>query len=220
MDKNEQTKNKPYKCISEDNIWKIVSPNSTVKILDPVNGKETIKTKQNLYLVNPPFKTLFDGRYCAVSGYFFAFVDGKYSVLANKRGNGTPDYQGYWCCPCGYLERNEDSIDGIRRETLEECGISIPREKIQIIYVETEPSECNNGNVTIRHTAFLGKQEQSTVVFDRTFGGEVDEVADVRWIPVDEIDKYDWAFNHGKTLKKMIPNKWKLRYLKFITKNA
>ena len=61
-------------------------------------------------------RILYDGRYCAVSGFIFAIVDGKYSVLANKRGEGTPDYQGCWNCPCGFLERNEDSKTGIARE--------------------------------------------------------------------------------------------------------
>ena len=38
-------------------------------------------------------KTVFSGRFCAVSGFIYAIVDGKYSILVNLRGPGTPDYQ-------------------------------------------------------------------------------------------------------------------------------
>lgn len=39
-------------------------------------------------------KTLWSGRYCAVSAFIFCkFPDG-WKVLANQRGKGTPDFQG------------------------------------------------------------------------------------------------------------------------------
>jgi ADP-ribose pyrophosphatase YjhB (NUDIX family) len=158
-------------------------------------------------------RTLYDGRYCAVSGFFFAIVEGKYSVLANLRGSGTPDYQDCWCCPCGFLERGEDAKGGIIRETKEECMIDIPRDKIREVHTETDPEICNNGNVTIRHTGFLGKQNQIFLdtpldEWDAGLGGEKNEVADIRWIPVDDIGKYRWAFNHLQTIRQYAPPLW------------
>jgi ADP-ribose pyrophosphatase YjhB (NUDIX family) len=147
-------------------------------------------------------RTLYDGRYCAVSGFFFAVVDGKYSVLAEKRGEGTPDFQGMWCCPCGFLEGDENAKEGIKRETYEECGIEIEYDKIRFVEAETEPALCNNGNVTLRHTGFLGKQakiERELWTEDR--GGEKKEVAEVAWIPLTHVDRYEWAFGHAEVIK-------------------
>ena len=68
--------------------------------------------------------TLWSGRYCAVTGivmrYIYNPVLGKNDVyvLANLRGPGTPDYQGYWNMPCGFLERNESGEQGVAREIL------------------------------------------------------------------------------------------------------
>ncbi len=151
-------------------------------------------------------KTVFSGRFCAVSGFIYAIVDGKYSILANLRGPGTPDYQGCWNAVCGFLECFENSKEGIQRELFEECGFIVDTDDLNVIYVETEPEECNNGNVSIRHYAFLGKIIPH---YYKKEGGEENEVDSVKWIPVKDIDKYKWAFNHIKTTKLYAPVWWK-----------
>lgn len=40
-------------------------------------------------------KTLWSGRYCAVAAFAFCKIKGEWCVLANQRGEGTPDFQGY-----------------------------------------------------------------------------------------------------------------------------
>ena len=165
------------------------------------NPGEVEKTGEGWTVRENQVRTLYDGRYCAVSGFFYAIVDGHYSVLAEKRGEGTPDYQGYWCCPCGFLERDENGVEGIRRETYEETGVEIEYDKIRFVEAETEPILCNNGNVTLRHTGFLGKQKQVMVV-NKDLGGEKDEVAEIAWIPLSRVDNYKWAFGHGEVIKK------------------
>lgn len=186
-------KNFPYKAWLPENV----TPTSSVDEVYTCKG-------------NP--KTVFSGRFCAVSGFVYAIVDGKYSILANLRGPGTPDYQGCWNAVCGFLERYENSKEGIAREMLEECGFQIDTDDLKIIHVETDPAECNNGNVTIRHTAFLGKIIPHYVVKE---GGEENEVDSVKWIPVDEFDNYKWAFNHAKTTKLYAPKKWKRWLIEF-----
>lgn len=173
------SKNKPYLAFEQEKARKVGD--------DWLVGEEHVRT-------------LYNGRYCAVSGFFYAVVDGKYSVLAEKRGKGTPDFQGYWCCPCGFLEGDENSREGIKRETREECGVSVPYHKIKVVDVETEPEECNNGNVTIRHTAFLGKKKNDDWL--ELIGGEKDEVEEIKWIPISEIQNYLWAFNHESIIKR------------------
>ena len=160
-------------------------------------------------------KTVFSGRFCAVCGFIYAIVDGKYSILANLRGEGTPDYQGCWNAPCGFLECFETSKEGIQREILEECGFYVDNKDLKVIYVETDPQECNNGNVSIRHIAFLGKIIPHYV---KREGGEENEVDSIKWIPIDEIDNYKWAFNHRKTVELYAPKKWKRRLIEFYYK--
>ena len=186
-------KNFPYKAWLPENV----TPTSSVDEVDTCKGKP---------------KTVFSGRFCAVSGFVYAIVDGKYSILANLRGPGTPDYQGCWNAVCGFLERYENSKEGIAREMLEECGFQIDTDDLKIIHVETDPAECNNGNVTIRHTAFLGKIIPHYVTKE---GGEENEVDSVKWIPVDDFDNYKWAFNHAKTTKLYAPKKWKRWLIEF-----
>jgi len=175
---------------------------------------EARKEGENWIIPKDKVRVLYDGRYCAISGFFYAVVEGKYSVLAEKRGKGTPDYQGYWCCPCGFLEGDEDSWEGIQRETREECGVDIPIKKIRQVEVETEPILCNNGNVTIRHTAFLGRRRSEWLEIEGA-GGEKDEVDEIAWIPVSRIDEYKWAFNHGTIIKKYASPRWMQRILEF-----
>ena len=174
-------------------------------------------TNATIYTCKGKPKTVFSGRFCAVSGFIYAIVDGKYSVLVNLRGPGTPDYQGCWNAVCGFLERYENSKEGIAREMLEECGFQIDTDDLKVIHVETEPEECNNGNVTIRHTAFLGKIIPHYVERDG-LGGEENEVDSVKWIPLDEIDNYKWAFNHRKIVELYAPKKWKRKFMEFYYK--
>jgi len=172
---------------------------------------EVASTPQYICIDKP--KIVYSGRFVAVSGFIFAIVNGKYSVLANLRGPGTPDYQGCWNAVCGFLERYENSKEGIAREILEECGFQIDLDDLEVVEVETDPRECNNGNVTIRHTAFLGKIIPHYVTKE---GGEENEVDGVKWIPIDEIDNYKWAFNHRKTIELYAPKKWKRKLIEFI----
>lgn len=186
-------KNFPYKAWLPENVV----PTSSVDEVYTCKGKP---------------KTVFSGRFCAVSGFVYAIVDGKYSILANLRGPGTPDYQDCWNAPCGFLERYENSKEGIAREILEECGFQIDTNDLKIVYVETEPELCNKGNVSIRHIAFLGK---ITPHYVERKGGEENEVDFVKWIPIDEIDNYAWAFNHRNVIKKYAPNKTKRKLIEF-----
>jgi len=187
--------------------WKAWLP-ADVEPIYPANDDAPILN----YKCHGQPKTVFSGRFVAVSGFIFAIVDGKYSILANLRGEGTPDYQGCWNAVCGFLECFENSKEGIQREIFEECGFIINTDDLKVVHVETEPEECNNGNVTIRHRAFLGKIIPQYVTKE---GGEENEVDSVKWIPIDEIDNYKWAFNHRKTIELYAPTKWKRKLIEF-----
>ena len=199
----------------KNQVHKAWVESDTVVYSNGVEGIDEYSTEFTTYLCKGKPKFIYDGRFCAVSGFIFAIVNGKYSVLANKRGSGTPDYQGYWNCPCGYLERYENSKEGIAREMLEECGFQIDLDDLNVITTETDPAQSNHGNVTIRHGAFLGKIIPHYIMNN---DGEENEVDDVRWIPIDDIDKYNWAFNHYEIIKKYAPCKADRKLMEFFYK--
>lgn len=165
--------------------------------------KENAKFENGNWII-PETKTriLYDGRYCAVAGFVFAIIDGKYSVLANVRGPGCPDFCGFWNCPCGYLERDEDGEEGIRRELREETGVFISPGILKFTEAQTDPWTSNNGNVTLRYVVRnLGFHKSTNFKFSQN-GGEEGEVSKVAWIPVSDVNSYNWAFGHGELIRK------------------
>ena len=152
--------------------------------------------------------TLWSGRYCAVSAFVFLKHNGTWYILVNKRGKGTPDFQGMWNAPCGYLEADESAQEGCSREVYEETGLYINPDRFKLVHVETEPELCNHGNVTLRHVAVLVDEDldpnnniEDPENISKLEGGEVDEVSEIKWIPMKDIDNYQWAFNHRLTIK-------------------
>ena len=78
------------------------------------------------------FETIIDGksywisRSLTVVGFVFGKnKDGKWCVLANKRGVGCPSNHHKWNCPCGYLDYGEDLKMAVSREVFEETGVKI-----------------------------------------------------------------------------------------------
>lgn len=139
-------------------------------------------------------KTLWSGRYCAVAAFVFRRIEGIWAVLANKRGSGTPDYQGCWNAVCGFLEADEDAKHGCSREIFEETGYVIKPEKFLEVYTHTNPLTSNNANVTLRHLAIIFESEIKHKI---AVGGEENEVDEVKWIPIQQIFNYTWAFDHA-----------------------
>lgn len=157
--------------------------------------------------------TLWSGRYCAVAAFVFCKLKGEWCVLANQRGRGTPDYQGYWNCVCGYLEADENAEEGCAREVYEETGVKIKPSKFTLASVQTEPSRCEHGNVTLRYFAILKERLDDVSVSKSAVlagNGEKDEVEAIGWIPLKDVDNYDWAFNHKQILKEIFKSRVRL----------
>lgn len=154
-------------------------------------------------LRNFPFKwkgkEYWYSRSVAVTGIVLAKNNNdEWCVLANKRGKGTPDFQGYWNIPCGYLDFNETSKQAVSREIHEECGVLIPHESFELYGIEDSPL-ANLQNVTIR---YITKLEHKCEEFSfSNENSEINEVDSIKWIPLNEIDNYKWAFNHLNLLK-------------------
>lgn len=120
-------------------------------------------------------------RSCAVAMFLFSRDKfGNLCILANKRGTGTPDFQGYWNCPCGYIDFDETGEDAVCREIMEETGYVITPEVPKFVEVETSP-KANKQNITLRYTALVPYKLLSQV---KPIGGEDNEVEEVKWIDI------------------------------------
>lgn len=154
-------------------------------------------------------KTLWYSRSCAVSAFIFCKnPKDEWCVLANQRGKGAADYHHKWNCPCGYIDWDETAEEAAAREVQEETSIiNIPLEEFKLHKLISSPSE-NRQNITAR---FFVKLEGDGVTTEASMlipcieanAGEKDEVEAVAWIPVSEINNYEWAFNHKEAIEEV-----------------
>lgn len=121
----------------------------------------------------------------------------KVFVLANKRGKGTPDFQGLWNVPCGYVDFDETLTEACAREVKEETGYDFNPDLFNIFGINDNPEE-NRQNITAR---FFAMVESDDMPAQEVLDGEDDEVEEVKWILLEEINNYKWAFNHDRVIK-------------------
>lgn len=154
------------------------------------------------------FSTIIDGkeywisRSVAVLAIVLCKIHGKWHVLANQRGKGTPDFHGYWNMPCGYLDYGETCKQAAVREVWEECGVKLSLDRVYFCSYNDNPSEARQ-NVTLRFISTLDERKDKVSVGTgvNNRGGEVDEVEAISWIPISEVDSQKWAFGHETIIK-------------------
>lgn len=148
-------------------------------------------------------KQAFIGWYSrSVATCLFVFCkneDGSWCVLASERGEEAADFQGYWNCPCGYLDFDETTAACARRECYEETGVELDINNIHFISFEDDPVTANRQNVTFRFYTFIYDKNTTDFKFSKE-NNEGKEVGRIQWIPVEEIHNYKWAFNHEKRI--------------------
>lgn len=161
---------------------------------------------------NFPFEhngeTLWYSRSVVVSCYTFARnQEGEWCALVNKRGPGLPNNVGLWNTVTGYLDFYESNIDAVRRETKEETGVDLPEECISLSY--TRVNKEGDQNVVFGHVCFL--PETTDKYPTSTEFCEPGEVEEVRWMPISEVDKYEWANHHNVNIKKLFDDTLRIR---------
>lgn len=122
-------------------------------------------------------------------------------VLANVRGPKTPDpeFRGCWCMPCGYLDYNETIREAATREVFEETGVILNPNNLILFYINDNPKEDKRQNVTFRYRCTIKEAIENIKLTSKN--SEEEEVDNIKWIPVDDVDNYKWAFNHDKIIK-------------------
>ena len=165
---------------------------------------------KNHPLINPETgKEEWISRAIAVLGVVIGIdKNGVKYVLAEQRGTGTPDpeYIGCWCLPCGYLDYDENIHQAVAREVLEETGVNIHPDNFILFYINDDPFSDKRQNVTFRFKTELEGYINDWELTDKF--SESNEVSDIKWIDLREVNSYKWAFNH-ETIIKVITNKEK-----------
>lgn len=132
-------------------------------------------------------------RSLAVSGFIFIYDNGL-KVLANKRGPGCPNHQGLWNCPCGYLDYDETLREACVREINEETNLIVNPLHLNYYNIDDSPNNKIHQNVTVSFWTFSQTLYKDQRIY--TKGYETDEVSEVAWISIDQLDDFEWAFNH------------------------
>lgn len=156
----------------------------------------------------------------------------KFYVITSVRGKDTPDFQGHHCCPCGYLDWDEDGWQGAAREIWEETNFNVlnvikSKElltngnsyKVKIIdnyygnqpyFVNSSPS-ANRQNITLGYAlsfAVSKKEALPSLSGINVNKDNFQEVFSADWIPYEEIltPKYRFAFHHDMKIIKYVEN--------------
>ena len=137
--------------------------------------------------------------------------EGEYYVLANKRGQGAPNYKGCWNLICGYLDWDETLVDAVTREVLEETKVAIPKHLWKQVAIADDPNKDELQNVTVRFKAYITKDEydEYRLLGENAMGvdgGEENEVECVKLIKLDTetVNSLEWAFNHKSLVENEI----------------
>jgi ADP-ribose pyrophosphatase YjhB (NUDIX family) len=149
-------------------------------------------------------KTLWISRSISITCFIFVMYKGELCVIANQRGIGTPDFRGYWNAPCGFLDYNESLETCCTREVFEETGLIIFEEDLSVYGINSNPYMSNNQNVTVRYFTTLKHFDESML---SDMNSEENEVADLKAIPVSDLDKYKWAFRHNIIIEEILNKK-------------
>lgn len=141
---------------------------------------------------------------------YFRDVDNNLYVLTEKRGKGCPDFVGYYCLPCGYVDWDETLEQAAIREVYEETGLKLDEtHKLNVIGIQSNPKDNKNQNITIRFEVKVRPEEIIDAMLNNEInlnteerGGEKDEVElfKIFKCPNDLEDMPAFAWNHNELL--------------------
>lgn len=159
-------------------------------------------------------KKYWISRACAITAIVIAkdYKTGRDYFLVSKRGPGCPDYVGKWAFTCGYLDWDETLEDAVKRELWEELGYKVPDQvKIDLWEMNSDPNSDERQNVCFRYIVRVSYDDivykiQNNIINTDTEsrGGEPNEVSEIKLIPVEDTELYEWAFNHS-TFPRLLP---------------
>lgn len=145
-------------------------------------------------------KEYWISRSVAVAVNVYAKVDGHDCILANKRGPGLPNHVGQWNAISGYIDYDESLEQACRREVFEETGVNLLEDcQINFFKFEDDPAR-ENQVILFRYFAWYNGPKD-ILTNKNCEPGEVDEV---KWIPLKDLDNYEWTSENHKRLIRSI----------------
>lgn len=165
-------------------------------------GVAGIDDEPFLKVINKCFIGWFSRSMATALFVFCKDEDGDWCVLASERGLEAADFRGMWNCPCGYLDYDETTKECAVRECFEETGVQIPIDSLVFINYEDDPVTANRQNVTFR----FGAKIEDHITTDFKFSkekNEGEEVGEIKWVKIKDVDNYEWAFNHKTRIEEI-----------------
>ena len=122
--------------------------------------------------------------------------------LIVRRGNHVSQ-TGRWSLTCGYLDYNESVEECAIREIWEESGVDIRKYKheLKLDYVNSKPDHTRNQDIGFHYIVEIDSDRLPKIDLSVV---DSNETTDVKWISVDELDDFKFAFNHDKKILKYV----------------
>lgn len=176
----------------------IMEENPTFEHIEDKNLKN-----QPCYDKDGNFLGWFSRSVAVVSFIYCKNKKGRWCILASQRGKGTPDpeFVGAWNACCGYVDYNETLKGAAVREIKEECGLHLSEDDLEMEGINDDPNGDKRQNITVHFVGVLVDVEAESFKFSHKYN-EKDEVGDIKFIELEDIDKYKWAFGHDKLIRK------------------
>lgn len=191
-----------------------------------LQSKPKFNNRKNEQLDLPDGRTIWHARSCAVVAEICMYHTQHrlWYVLLGERGSGTPDFQGYWGLPCGYLDWNETLCQAVIREVWEECGLHLPSlstseqfvksnstltqsaELTDVPWAVTDHIDNTKQNISL-HYAVLFAWNGSEFPALSNENADLNEVGGLAWVPIHEATQMILAFNHQKRIAKLLHEK-------------
>lgn len=116
---------------------------------------------------------------------------------------------GKWCLPCGYLDWDETANEAAIREVWEETGMDLRKldAKVSTKWLEkpwdinTEPNLNPNQDIAIHFGVVIESNSFPELTSENS---EEDEISELKWVNIRDLELYDMAFNHDKRIYKFL----------------
>lgn len=179
------------------------------------------KSRENTCHTTTDGKEIWNSRSVAVVGMIIMLHKGEKYVILGKRGPSSPNEVDKWCLPCGYLDWDETCEEAVVREIWEESGFNVLEaiEQYDVIHNQMHyPWKINSNpelalqNVSMHYALYLDSKANMfrdvAALPELTFENNAieGEVSEVKWVNVNDLYKYECAFNHDSTIKVYVNN--------------